>query len=138
MDKRTFRHTESIIYNYYSLKQEIEDIREGYIEAGMGNGEAYSSMGNGNNSRTEKQAAKLVDNERMKECQRQVRAIEKAHRAVPDEVKEVVYIKYGIRPGQDWEPPDKPYVSERTFYRHRKDFVGLVAQLLGWRREGGE
>ncbi|GAV21594.1 hypothetical protein [Carboxydothermus pertinax] len=152
LKRATFRHIEAEIYAYNDTIKAIEELRADIILAGR-QGELGAAVGGGGyiTSKVERRATKLADSLLLREMERITKAIAEVYAKSKEEVRRVVWVKYGL--AIDWQPPQELAqklqnrnrfdltardmaeilaVDESTFHRYRTGFVYGIAEKLGW------
>ena len=128
LEKSVFRYIEHELYNYKYTIQTIADLRENIIGAvplrETVPGTGYIS------DPTARKATKLVTNTALARMTRTVAAIEKALNRLNQDHRAVFELKYcQFLP---WKKVcDELPVSERTYFRLRRELVYMVALELG-------
>lgn len=151
LKRATFRHIEAEIYAYYDTLRQIEELRREIILSG----ESPIAVAVGQDlfpeSKVERRATRLADSILLREMERITKAIADAYERAKEEVRQVVWVRYGL--AINWEPPAKIKMQmegrnrfdmrardmaeilamdESTFHRYRTGFVYGIAERLGW------
>lgn len=151
--RATYRHIEAEIYAYHDTVRAIEEFRRDIILVGRQEaigavvGDRYPGT-----SVVERRATKLADSVLLREMERITKAIEDTYARAKEEVRRVVWVKYGLAL-DGWEPPvelqekmkgknrfdmrardmaEVLNIDESTFHRYRTGFVYGIAEKLGW------
>lgn len=133
--KEVFRHVEAELYAYPFRKREIERLREEILHP---HAPAEENIGGGKSNLpgdpTAKKAIRLASHAKLVHMERVADAIEEAYDRLPEVKKELIQVKY-------WTKPQRLTtvgicgelgISESTYKRWRRQFVGDVAKILGW------
>lgn len=128
LDRAVFRYIEHELYNYDETKREIEELREDIIEKAplkeVVPGTGFIS------DPTARKAIKLVTSTAIARMERTVRAIDRALARLSDEHRQLFDLKY--RQCLSWQKIcDEMPVSERTYFRLRRELVYMVAVEMG-------
>jgi len=128
LEKSVFRYIEHELYNYKYTLQTIEDLRENIIDS-VPLRETVPSAGFISDP-TARKATKLVTNTALARMTRTVAAIEKALNRLNQDHRAVFELKYCQ--ALPWKRVcDEMPVSERTYFRLRRELVYMVAMELG-------
>jgi len=128
LSRAVFRYIEHELYNYDQTLAEIEFIRDDIIEAPPLK-EAVPSTGFISDP-TGRKAAQLVTNTALARMARTVKAIDKALARLTDNHRALFDLKY--RQYLSWQQVCQELpVSERTYFRIRRELVQMVATELG-------
>lgn len=134
IEKANFRMIEAELYCYKESKKELELLREEIIESSPGPGENVQS---GLGDTTKNKAIKLTSSREILEIQRRLTAIEKAIEILENGSEQkkfrLLRMKYFDRRFTDIGIQMELDISERTFYRWRREIVELIANYLGCR-----
>ena len=132
IERANFKAIEAELYGYLDTKKEIELMEEEILE-GSPFQEVAVQCGNGDT--TANKAIKLVSSKELLEVRRRVNAIERALLILQqNETKlELMRMKYFERKYTDQGIMMQLCISDRTFYRWRKEIVQLIGSYLGWR-----
>ncbi len=151
LKRATYRHIEAEIYAYWDTLEAIEELRRMIILAGREEESVKVSGGGYATSVVERRATRLADNLLLREMERITKAIRDTYRVAKEEVRRVIYVKYGL--AIDWQPPEHIVLAmqtknrfdmsvremaeilamdESTFHRYRTGFVYGIAERLGW------
>lgn len=132
--KANFRMIEAELYCYHESKKSLELMREEIIESTP---EAGEKVQTGLGKTTEVKAIKLVNNREIIEIQRRLSAIDKAIEILKTSNEprkyELLEKKYFEKRLTDIGIQLDLNLSERTFYRWRREIVELIANYLGCR-----
>lgn len=128
LEKSVFRYIEHELYNYkYTLKT-IEDLRENIIDAAPLR-ETVPSVGFISDP-TARKVTKLVTNTALARMTRTVTAIERALDRLNQDHRAIFELKYCQ--SLPWKKVcDELPVSERTYFRLRRELVYMVALEMG-------
>lgn len=132
--KRTnFKLIELELYCYHENKEELEHVRESIIEgSSQGEGEIRGShIGDTTGSK----AIKLVSSKELLELERRSRAIEESINIIKQDPHkyELLKMKYFDKKYTDRWIWRELNISDRTFYRWRRELIELIGSRLGWR-----
>lgn len=152
LKRETYRHIEAEIRDYAETVKRLEELRRDIYLQGRQEADVVVSGGGYGTSQTERRATLLADSVLFAEMGRVTKAIRETWDSVPDEVRVVAWVKYGLAVG-DWKPPsgiremmkglnrwdlshprmaEICLVDERTWYNHRARLINKVAEKLGW------
>ena len=135
LDRAVFRYIEHELYNYDETKKEIEELREDIIERAPLK-ETVPNMGYISDP-TARKALKLVSSTAIARMERTVRAIERALARLSDDHRQLFELKY--RQCLPWKRVcELMPVSERTYFRLRRELVIMVAFEMGLLNEIGK
>lgn len=131
MNRAVFKYIEFELYNYDTTKKKLADFRNGILDAGFG-GSIINPAGEVQpESPTERRAMKLLTpSVSIMRMEQVVNAVEKALQMLGEQHKKLFDLKYkqGMHP---WKICEEMHISERTYYRMRRDIVIEVGRLLG-------
>jgi len=128
IERRVFRYVEYELYNYDITKKELERCREEILESSPAPPEVnvQSDLGDP----TAKKAEKLLSTTYIARAEQTVNAIEKSLDMLTDVHRRLFKLKY--RDCLPWqEVAIELEISDRTFFRTRRELVAMVAQQLG-------
>lgn len=139
MKKAVFRYVEAELYDYPYTKRDIESIREDIIESGRTlEGFLTEALrlgtipcGGTPSDPTAHKAIRLLTNRRLKRMEETVAAIERVLARLPAEKKRLVELKYWDGRYTDKGIIQQLNISERTYYRWRREIVLAVAIEMG-------
>ena len=132
--RANFRMIEAELYCYHESKKQLELLREEIIESTP---TQEVSVKSGPGDITQSKAIKLVNNREIIEMERRIKAIDKAIEVLKTSSEprkyELMKMKYF-----EWKYTDigismELSISERTFYRWRREIIELIANFLGCR-----
>ena len=132
--KRTnFKLIELELYCYHESKRELELLRESILEGSSQNEDGI--RGSGISDVTGNKAIKLASSKELLEIERRLRAIEESLDIIKQDPQryELLKMKYFDKKYTDtwiWMELD---MSDRTFYRWRREIIELIGSRLGWR-----
>ena len=132
--KRTnFKLIELELYCYHESKRELELLRESILEGSSQNEDGI--RGSGISDVTGNKAIKLASSKELLEIERRLRAIEESLDIIKQDPQryELLKMKYFDKKYTDtwiWMELD---ISDRTFYRWRREIIELIGSRLGWR-----
>lgn len=128
LPRAVFRYIEHELYNYDNTLNEIQRIRDEIIDA-LPVRETIPDAGYISDP-TAKKATKLVTNTVLVRMTRTVAAIDKALARLSDNHRALFDLKY--RQDLSWQQVCQELpVSERTYFRIRRELVHMVATELG-------
>lgn len=128
LPRAVFRYIEHELYNYDNTLNEIQRIRDEIIDA-LPVRETIPDAGYISDP-TAKKATKLVTNTALVRMTRTVAAIDKALSRLPESHRALFYMKY--RQDLPWQQVCvEMSVSERSYFRMRRELVEMVALELG-------
>ena len=132
IERANFKAIEAELYGYLDTKKEIELMEEEILEGSSFQEVAVQS---GNGDTTANKAIKLVSSKELLEVRRRVNAIERALFILQqNETKlDLLRMKYFERKYTDQGIMMELCISDRTFYRWRREIVQLIGSYLGWR-----
>ncbi|MCM8900599.1 hypothetical protein KVG29_05070 [Caldicoprobacter algeriensis] len=126
--QRVFRYVEHELYNYDNTKQMLEQYKESILESSPGLQEVAVQSGPGDP--TAKKALQLVSSAFIAHAEQTIQAIERSLAMLTEDHRKLFKLKY-----QDCLPWQEVMielgVSERTYFRMRRELVITVAQQLG-------
>ena len=127
IDKSIFRYIEHELYNYDETKRELTRLKEEIIEgAHFIEAPVHTSPGNP----TEQKAIKLTTSAHITYLEKVVDAIDRSLNILGDRHKEL--FKYKYQKGLPWqEIALEINISDRTYFRLRRELVAMVGQQLG-------
>lgn len=132
--RANFKMIEAELYCYEESKKQLELLREEIIESTLTQ-EVNVKTSPGDPTQTK--AIKLVNNREIIEMERRLKAIDKAIEILktsnePRKYK-LLHMKYFERRYTDVGICMELEISERTFYRWRREIIELIANFLGCR-----
>lgn len=128
INKNVFKYIEHEMYCYDEIKKELELYREQIIEGE--NKPEVSVSGGTTGDQTANKAIKLVSSKFVLQSEKVIQAIEKTLGILGDAYKELFEYKY--QKGLPWqEVMAEMCISERTYFRMRRNLVTMVGQQLG-------
>lgn len=133
IEKANFRAIEAELYGYLDTKRELELMEEEILEGSPFQEVAVQSGTTGDT--TANKAIKLASSKELLEVRRRINAIEKALFTLQqNETKlRLLQMKYFERKFTDQGIMMELHISDRTFYRWRREIVQLIGSYLGWR-----
>lgn len=127
IDKSIFRYIEHELYNYDETKRELARLKEEVIE-GTHFAEVPAYTGPGDP--TGNKAVKLASSAFVIHAEKIIKAIDRSLAILGDRHKELFYYKY--QKGLPWqEVALEMNISDRTYFRLRRELVAMVGQQLG-------
>lgn len=128
IEQRVFKYVEHELYNYDNTKKMLQQYREAILESSPGQQEIKVQTGTGDP--TAKKAILLVSSAFIIRAEQTIQAIERSLAMLSEEHRKLFKLKY-----QDCLPWQEVMielgVSERTYFRMRRELVITVAQQLG-------
>lgn len=127
INKSIFRYIEHELYNYEQTKRDLQLYREQVLE---GTVEPEVSVQSGVGDTTANKVIKLTSSAFVMQAERIINAIDKSLDVLGDKHKELFTLKYQM--GISW--PNIVIdmgISDRTYYRLRRELVIMVGQQLG-------
>ena len=127
INKSIFRYIEHELYNYEQTKKDLALYREQILE-----GTAYPevSVQSGISDTTQAKAVKLTSSAFVIQSERILNAIDKSLTILGDKHRELFRLKYQL--GVSWPNITIDMgISDRTYYRLRRELVVTVGQQLG-------
>lgn len=132
--RANFKMIEAELYCYEESKRQLELLREEIIES-TPTQEVNVKTGPGDPTQTK--AIKLVNSREIIEMERRLKAIDKAIEILKTSNEprkyELLCMKYFERRYTDVGICMELGISERTFYRWRREIIELIANFLGCR-----
>ncbi len=135
--RAVFRYIEHELYNYKETKKEIQELRED-IQEGMSVPLKEAVPGRGYISDpTSRKAMKLLTSKALKKMVGNVTAIDRALNRLNDDHRQLFVLKY--QHALHWKKvcSEMP-VSDRTYFRLRRELVLMVAAEMGLLAEVGK
>ena len=130
--RANFKMIEAELYCYEESKRQLELLREEIIES-TPTQEVNVKTGPGDPTQTK--AIKLVNSREIIEMERRLKAIDKAIEILKTSNEprkyELLHMKYFERRYTDVGICMELGISERTFYRWRREIIELIANFLG-------
>lgn len=127
IDKSIFRYIEHELYNYDETKRELARLKEEIIE-GTHFAEVPAYTGPGDP--TGNKAVKLASSAFVMHAEKIIGAINRSLAMLGERYKELFYYKY--QKGLPWQEVClEMNISDRTYFRLRRDLVTTVGQQLG-------
>jgi len=128
IERRVFRYVEYELYNYDITKKELERCREEILESSPMPPEVKVQSGLGDP--TAKKAEELSTSTYIARAEKTIKAIEKSLDMLTDVHRRLFKLKY--RDCLPWqEVAIELEISDRTFFRTRRELVAMVAQQMG-------
>ena len=128
IERRVFRYVEYELYNYDNTKKELERCREEILESSPSPPEIKVQSGLGDP--TAKKVEKILTTTYIARAEQTIKAIEKSLDMLTDLHRMLFKLKYqDCLPWQ--EVTIELEISERTYFRIRRELVVMVAQQLG-------
>lgn len=128
INKNVFKYIEYEMYSYDDIKKELELYREEIIQGEQKPEVSVSGGSLGN--RTESRAIKLVSSKFVLQSEKVINAIDRSLGLLGDRHRELFNLKY--QKGLPWqEVMAEMCISDRTYYRIRRELVTVVGQQLG-------
>lgn len=127
INKSIFRYIEHELYNYEQTKRDLQLYREQVLE---GTSTPEVSVQSSPGDVTANKAVKLTSSAFVMQAERIINAIDKSLDVLGDKHKELFTLKYQM--GISW--PNIVIdmdISDRTYYRLRRELVIMVGQQLG-------
>ena len=132
--RANFKMIEAELYCYHESKKQLELLREEIIESTPSQ---EISVKSSPGDPTQTKAIKLVNNREIIEMERRLKAIDKAIEILKTNNEsrkyELLKMKYFERRYTDVGICMELGISERTFYRWRREVIELIANFLGCR-----
>lgn len=132
--RANFKMIEAELYCYHESKKQLELLREEIIESTPSQ---EISVKSSPGDPTQTKAIKLVNNREIIEMERRLKAIDKAIEILKTNNEsrkyELLKMKYFERRYTDIGICMELGISERTFYRWRREIIELIANFLGCR-----
>lgn len=130
IERRVFKYVEYELYNYDNTKREIEFYREKIIE-GTPNREIGMNVQSGTaGDPTARKALTLAGSAFLAHAERVISSIDKALSMLSEKHRELFKLKY--QECLSWQEVALELgVSDRTYFRMRRELVAAVAQQLG-------
>jgi len=131
--RAVFRYVEAELYDYPATKAEYEELRRAICERAMPGSILKlptDASGGEVTDPTFRSTTVLLANRRLARMGEVIRAIDRVFRRLPRHKQRLVALKYWRR-RPDREVMEALHVSERTFYRWRREVVAAVGQHLG-------
>lgn len=127
INKSIFRYIEHELYNYEQTKKDLALYREQILE---GTPRPDVSSQTGPSDITQSKAIKLTSSAFVVQAERTISAIDRALDMLGDRHKELFRLKYQM--GVSWPNITIDMgISDRTYYRIRRELVLTVGQQLG-------
>jgi len=128
IERRVFRYVEYELYNYDITKKELERCREEILESSPAPPEVKVQSGLGDP--TAKKAEELSTSTYIARAEQTINAIERSLNMLTDLHRMLFKLKYqDCLPWQ--EVTIELEISDRTYFRIRRELVVTVAQQLG-------
>ena len=129
INKSVFKYIEHEMYSYDDLKRELDLYREQILEGGA-NQEPGMSVQSGLGNVTESKAIKLISSKFVLNTERTINSIDRSLKLLDKRHGELFELKY--KKGLPWqEVALEMCISDRTYFRLRRDLVTVVGQQLG-------
>jgi RinA family phage transcriptional activator len=136
LKRAAFKHIESIVYSYDVYQRRIKEVRDNIIN---GQPEQDENIGAGSNSvrdpgrPTERLAVMLVTDKKLQHYEEAITAVDKAYSMLDEDRQRVIHAKYWGNRDLNWDGVAfECNVHRNTASKYRREFVELVADLLGW------
>lgn len=127
IDKSIFRYIEHELYSYKQTKKDLALYREQILE---GTSSPEVSVQSSPGDVTANKAVKLTSSAFVVQAERTISAIDRALDMLGDRHKELFRLKYQM--GVSWPNITIDMgISDRTYYRLRRELVITVGQQLG-------
>ena len=127
IDKSIFRYIEHELYNYDETKRELARYREDVLE---GTHFTEVSVRSNPGNPTAQKAIKLTSSAFVVQAEKVISAIDRSLNILGDRHKEL--FKYKYQKGLPWqEVVLEMDISDRTYFRLRRELVMTVGQQLG-------
>lgn len=127
INKSIFRYIEHELYNYEQTKKDLQLYREQVLE---GTVSPEVSVQSSPGDVTANKAIKLTSSAFVVQAERVIQAIDKALSILGDKHNELFKLKYQM--GVSWPQITIDMgISDRTYYRLRRELVITVGQHLG-------
>lgn len=127
INKSIFRYIEHELYNYEQTKKDLQLYREQILE---GTAKPEVSVQSSPGDVTQSKAIKLTSSTFVVQAERTISAIDRALDMLGDRHKELFRLKYQL--GVSWPNITIDMgISDRTYYRLRRELVITVGQHLG-------
>ena len=128
LSRAVFLYIEHELYSYDATKRSLVELREDIIDE-TPLPEVMVSGGTTPNP-TERKAARLVQNAALARMERVIRAVERALGRLTESHRQLFELKY--LQSLEWpQVCDEMAISERSFFRLRRDLVLMAAEELG-------
>jgi len=125
--KSIFRYIEHELYNYEQTKKDLQLYREQVLE---GTAKPEVSVQSSPGDVTANKAVKLTSSAFVVQAERVINSIDRSLAILGDRHKELFKLKYQI--GVTWPNITIDMgISDRTYYRLRRELVVTVGQQLG-------
>lgn len=132
--RANFKMIEAELYCYEESKRQLELLREEIIESTPSH---EISVKTSPGDPTQTKVIKLVNNREIIEMERRLKAIDKAIEVLKTSNEprkyQLLHMKYFERRYTDVGICMELGISERTFYRWRREIIELIANFLGCR-----
>lgn len=129
IERRVFKYVEYELYNYDNTKKELERYREMILESSPAPVEV-KTQGGQITSQTESKALKLITSSFIAHAERVINAIDKSLAMLTEDHRKLFHLKYQeCLPWQ--EIVIEMSISDRTYFRMRRELVITVAKQLG-------
>ncbi len=127
INKSIFRYIEHELYNYEQTKKDLQLYREQVLE---GTAKPEVSVQSSLGDVTANKAVKLTSSAFVVQAERVINAIDRSLAILGDRHKELFKLKYQM--GITWPNITIDMgISDRTYYRLRRELVVTVGQQLG-------
>ena len=128
IERRVFRYVEYELYNYDDTKKELERCREEILESSPAPPEVNVQSGLGDP--TVRKVEKLLTTTYIARAEQTIKAIEKSLDMLTDVHRKLFKLKY--QDGLPWQEVCLEMdISDRTYFRWRRELVAMVGQQLG-------
>lgn len=129
IERRVFKYVEYELYNYDNTKKELERYRKMILESSPAPAEV-KTQGGQITSQTESKALKLITSSFIVHAERVISAIDKSLAMLTEDHRKLFQLKYQeCLPWQ--EIIVEMNISDRTYFRMRRELVATVARQLG-------
>lgn len=130
IERRVFKYIEYELYNYDNTKKELARYREMVLESSPMPQEVKVQGGGQMVSQTESKALKLITSSFIAHAERVINAIDKSLAMLTEDHRKLFHLKYQeCLPWQ--EIIVEMNISDRTYFRMRRELVATVARQLG-------
>lgn len=130
LEKANFKCVEFELQHLANTKKIYAEYLEDIIH---GSGVAPEIRGSQISKPTEVKALKLVSSAHISEMKKRIDAIEYVMSILPENKLDLLKEKYFNKRLTDYGIMQKLNIEQATFYRYRRDIIGLIADRLGWR-----
>lgn len=133
IEKANFKLIEAELYCYEETKKELEQLKDEIIQSSTYQEVAVQTGTTGDT--TASKALKLVSSSVIMEMERRINVIEKVLDMFKDSPLklELIKLKYFERRYTDIGIAQKLNISEKTFYRWKKEIIQFISMYLGYK-----